>query len=49
LAQLSEVVSKPSIRIEVKAERGGQPQKYMEYFEDWTPRSNIGFGPEERF
>jgi hypothetical protein len=44
-----EVVSKASIGFKVKAERGVQPQEYIEYFEDWTPRSNTGFGPEGRF
>jgi hypothetical protein len=35
-----EVVSKPSIGFNVKAKRGVQPQEYIEYFEDWTPRPN---------
>jgi hypothetical protein len=29
-----EVVSKPSIGFKAKAERGVQPQEYIEYFED---------------
>jgi hypothetical protein len=44
-----DVVSKSSIGFRVKAECGVQPQEYIKYFEDWTLRSNTGFGPEGRF
>jgi hypothetical protein len=43
-----DVVSRPSIRLKVKADRGGQPQEYREYFEDWTSRSNAEIEPEGR-
>ena len=44
-----EVVSKPSIGLKVKAGRGVQPQEYIEYFEDLTPRPNTEIESEERF
>jgi hypothetical protein len=44
-----EAISKPFIRLNVKAGRGGQPQQYTSYFEDWTPCPNAGFGLEGRF
>jgi hypothetical protein len=44
-----EVVSKPSIGFKVKADWGGQPQEYQEYFEDWPPQSNTEIESEGRF
>jgi len=36
----AEAISKCSIGLKIKAGRGSQPQTYIEYFEDWTPRPN---------
>jgi hypothetical protein len=44
-----EVVLKPSIEFKVKADWGGQPQEYREYFEDWTFQSNTEIECEGRF
>jgi hypothetical protein len=35
-----ELVSKPSIRLKVKAARCIQAQEYTEYFEDWMHLAN---------
>jgi hypothetical protein len=43
------MVSKPFIGFEVKADWGGQPQEYREYFEDWTSHSNAVIESEGRF
>jgi len=44
-----EVVSKSSIGFKIKADWGGQPQEYWEYFEDWTSQSNTEIEAEGRF
>jgi hypothetical protein len=47
-----QVASKSLIRFKDKAERSDQSRLWREiinYFEDWAPRANTGFGPEERF
>jgi hypothetical protein len=45
----NEVISKCSIRLKIKAGRGGQPQTYIAYFEDWTPDPNTEIEPEGTF
>jgi hypothetical protein len=42
-------MSKCSIGLKIKAGRGGQPQTYIEYFEDWTPRPNADIEFEGTF
>jgi hypothetical protein len=44
-----EPISKRSIGLKIKAERGGQPQTYTGYFEDWPPRSNTDIEFEGTF
>jgi hypothetical protein len=48
-AKHKEVISKCSIRLKIEAGRGGRPQTYIEYFEDWTPRPNTEIELEGRF
>jgi hypothetical protein len=47
--KIKEVSSNFESGSKIKAERGGQPQEYITYFEDWIRRSNTGFGLEGRF
>jgi hypothetical protein len=44
-----EANSKCSIGLKIKAGRGGQPQTYIAYFEDWTPRPNADIAFEGTF
>jgi hypothetical protein len=44
-----EVISKCSIGLKIKAGRGGQPQTYIKYFEDWTPHPNADIESEGTF
>jgi len=43
------VVSKSSIGLKVKADWKGQPQEYLEYFEDWAFQPNTEIESEGRF
>jgi len=43
------VISNCSIGLKIKAGRGDQPQTYIEYFEDWTARSNADIEIEGTF
>jgi len=43
------VVSKPSIGFKIKADWSGQPQEYLEYFEDWTFQSDTEIESEGGF
>ncbi len=44
-----EAISKCSIGLKIKAGRNGQPQTYIEYFEDWTLRPNADIEFEGTF
>jgi hypothetical protein len=47
--QTIEPISKRSIGLKIKAGRGGQPQTYTGYFEDWPPCPNTDIEFEGTF